>query len=60
MFLAALVTFGDNSSLIGGALEKGLTTLLGVHYRLFFVPIVTAVGALIASNRLSWNFARFF
>ncbi|MDQ1343656.1 MAG: FtsK protein [Patescibacteria group bacterium] len=41
-------------------LENLLTSLLGVHYRIFFVPIITAMGTLIAVNRLSWNFARFF
>ncbi len=45
---------------MGGALESGLTFLLGHRYQLFFVPIVAAIGAMIAINRLSWNFARFF
>lgn len=60
LFLAALVLFGDKSSLVGGALEGALSQLLGVRYREFFVPIVAAIGGMIAINRLSWNFARFF
>ncbi|MFB0964211.1 MAG: hypothetical protein QMC36_00625 [Patescibacteria group bacterium] len=60
LFLAALVMFGDKTSLVGGALEGALSLLLGVRYREFFVPIVAAIGAMIAVNRLSWNFARFF
>lgn len=52
--------FGDKTSLVGGALEGALSQLLGVRYREFFVPIVAAIGAMIAVNRLSWNFARFF
>lgn len=45
---------------MGGALEGALSQLLGVRYQIFFVPIVAAIGGMIAVNRLSWNFARFF
>lgn len=60
LFLSALVAFGDASSLVGGAMDRALTSMLGQYYRAFFVPIVTAIGAMIALNRLSWNMARFF
>ncbi len=58
--MAAIVFFGESSSLVGGMIESALRSLLGEFYKAFFVPIVALVAVGIIFGRLAWNSARFF
>jgi hypothetical protein len=55
VFLGLLVFFSDSASAVGALAGPWFESLLGIHARALFSPIVVIIGFMLALKRLQWS-----